>query len=75
MTTEQLSKITQTIDGSLVKDLRWLRVDNIIVGRVHDKLLGNPNLNEGYVGAAWRSNGTPTNNIRGREELKLVLSL
>jgi len=74
MTTEQLSNIKQTTNGSLVKNLRWLPTDNIIVGLVRDAILGNPSINEGYVSGQWRSSGVPTNRIKGRIELSLEMS-
>ncbi len=64
-------EITETVDGTLVKNLVWKETDNIIVGLVKDELRGNPNINDGYVGGQWRKNGTPTNSIQGRNELRL----
>ncbi len=73
MTPEDLAKITQTSDGSPVKDLRWLSTDNVIVGLVKDELFGKEHINDGFIGGAWRRNGVPTNRIRGRQELTLKL--
>lgn len=73
MEKEVLSKITHTVGKFEVKNLKWLKTDNIITGLVKDPLAPNPKLNDGFVGAAWRLNGTPTNMIRGRSELKLAM--
>lgn len=68
-----LANIKATVDGSEVKDLRWLSVDNIIVGLVKDKIYGKPHINKGYLSGQWRFDGTPVNRIKGRDELKLKI--
>lgn len=73
MTKDELLKITQTIEGYPIKDLRWRSQDNIIVGLVKDPLWGNPELHDGYIGGQWRKNGLPTNKIKGRNDLKLKI--
>lgn len=73
MTKEELSLITETTSGYPVKDLRWLPIDNIIVGLVKDPILGKANLHDGYISGAWRKNGSPTNRIKGCEDLTLKI--
>ena len=69
MTKEELSLITQTIEGHKVKDLRWLPIDNIITGLVECPILKKT------ISGQWRRNGVPTNTIKGRSELKLEMSI
>ena len=71
MNINELNQITQTIEGYPVKNLRWLPLDNIIVGLVKCPYLGKDTLNEGYVSGMWRRNGTPTNKIKGFDHLYL----
>lgn len=59
MTTKELSKITHTKDGSQVKDLRWLPIDNVIVGFVFDSLLNK------FVTCTWRKQGSVTKKYGG----------
>ena len=73
MTKEELAKITRTKNGSHVKDLRWLPLDNIIVGLVKDDLWGNDNINDGYISGQWKKNGISTNKIKGRTDLNLEI--
>ena len=75
MKQEYLDTITETAAGHPVKNLRWLAVDNIIVGLVQDPLTGKPNFRDGYVSGQWKRNGLPTNTIKGRDELKLQINL
>jgi len=74
MTQEQLSKITHTVSGYPVKNLRWRQTDNIITGLVKDPYPVNPNLHDGFISGQWRSSGTPTNTIKGRDEFNLEMS-
>jgi len=73
MKKELLANIKTTIDGTEVKDLRWLSVDNIIVGLVKDELMGKPQINKGFLSGQWRKDGTPVNRIKGRNELALTI--
>ena len=73
MKAEELLKIKETVDGQPVKDLRWLPTDNVITGLVKDPILGKPHINDGFVSGQWRKDGTPTNRIKGRTELKLSI--
>jgi len=69
MNQEYLNTITQTATGLPVKDLRWLPIDNIITGLVECPMLNKT------ISGQWRRNGTPTNRIKGRVELKLEINL
>jgi len=71
MNLNELKQITQTVEGYPVKDLRWLPLDNIIVGLVKCPYMGKPTLNEGYVSGMWKRNGSPTNKIKGFDHLYL----
>lgn len=68
--TELIKDINQTTEGYPVKDLRWLPVDNIIVGLVKDPVWGRAELHEGYVACKWRKNGTCVKE-KNRPDLKL----
>ena len=70
---ENLNKITKTIEGYEVKDLRFLTVDNIIVGFVKCPIWGKPTRNNGFVTAQWRKNGTPIKSGKGRKDLNLMI--
>ena len=69
MKQEYLNTITQTATGLPVKNLRWLTIDNIITGLVECPILNKT------ISGQWRRNGTPTNSIKGRAELKLEINL
>lgn len=71
MKQEYLNTITETATGIPVRSLRYLKVDNIIVGQVKDSMWGKETLHEGYISGMWTRKGIPTNKIKGREDLKL----
>jgi len=73
MIQEDLNKITQTVTGYPVKDLRWKAVDNIIVGRVKCPIMGKEDFNDGFITGTWRANGSPINSIKGKEDLRLKI--
>ena len=73
MIEQKLTTITQTIEGYEVRNLKWNKLDNIIVGQVKDPLLGNENRLEGYIVCQWKANGYATNKFKGREDLKLQI--
>lgn len=75
MKQEELDLITETITGYPVKELRWKKMDNIIVGKVKCPTLGKETYNNGYINGTWKKNGAPTNIIRGIEELRLKINL
>jgi hypothetical protein len=64
MKQEYLNTITQTKSGIPVKNLRWLKTDNIIVGQVKDPLWGKENLYEGFISGQWTRRGIPINKIK-----------
>ena len=74
MSKDELTKITETVEGIAVKNLAWRPTDNIITGLVQCPTLGNPNIHEGFVSGMWRKNGTPTNRIKGMIELTLKIN-
>jgi hypothetical protein len=67
----ELDNINKTQEGYPVKNLKWNERDNIIVGLVQCPLFGNLKLNDGYIVVQWRKNGLPTNNHKGRNDLRL----
>jgi hypothetical protein len=73
MIEELLPTITQTTSGYPVRNLKWNKLDNIIVGQVQDPILGDERRLDGYVVCQWRSNGTTTNRFKGRDDLKLLI--
>ena len=75
MKQEDLNSITETVGGIKVKQLRWIKQDNIIVGLVQDPILGKTEINEGYIGGQWRRNGVTTNRLKDRPELNLQIDL
>lgn len=68
---EILANIKTTVEGYDVKNLRFLPLDNIIVGQVKDPVWGKPELHDGFIAGQWKATGTPTNKIKGRNDLKL----
>jgi hypothetical protein len=66
-----IENIQTTIDGTPVKDLRWIEVDQIIVGLVKDPLFGKASLRDGYVSCVWNKHGYPSKTNKGRTELNL----
>lgn len=70
--TESLNHITHTIQGYLVKDLRYLPIDNIIVGLVQDKEFGN-SARDFYISVQWTKQGKPIKLNKGRNELILKI--
>ena len=56
MEQEQINTIKETIEGYLVKDLKWNQLDNILVGLVKCPIIGRDNLHDGYVVCQWRKN-------------------
>ncbi len=68
---EILKNITQTKGGYPVKDLRLIKLDNILVGMVQCPVLGKETLREGYVCVQWTTKGKPLRINKGREDLIL----
>ena len=71
---EFIKDITHTIDELPVKDLRWLPIDNIIVGAVKDPIFGKPELHDGWVIVQWSRYGKPLKQNKGRTELIIKLN-
>ena len=67
---ENLDKITQTIEGYPVKDLRWIALDNIIVGLVKCPFWGTDK--RPYVSCKWRRNGY---NVKDKNRPDLTLKM
>ena len=74
MIEELLPTIKQTVEGYPVRNLKWNKLDNIIVGQVKDPILGDERRLDGYIVCQWRSNGCATNRYKGREDLKLQIN-
>ena len=70
---EIIKNITETIEGSPVKNLVWKPIDNIIVGQVFAPDLALTKAHGGYISGAWRISGLPTNSIKGRKNLSLKI--
>jgi hypothetical protein len=68
---EILKNITETINGSPVKDLRFLSLDNVIVGLVKDEYW-NSKIHNGYYSGKWTSKGRYIKE-KNRPELNLKL--
>jgi hypothetical protein len=71
---EKLLKITETVDGYQVKDLKHKPVDNILVGFVRDVVGGQPN-RDYWVCVCWRLNGTLLPRYGGASRKELYLKV
>ena len=71
---EILEAIKETKTGLEVKDLRWLPVDNIIVGMCKCPIFGKETLREGFVCIQWNKQGKPLRINKGRTELELNIN-
>lgn len=49
--------IKETLKGYPVKNLRWKKSQNVIVGQVKCPVIGRENLFDGYIMVVWRKNG------------------
>lgn len=65
-----LDKITHTVEGYRVKDLRWLPLDNIIVGLVECPFWGSEK--RPFVSCKWRKNGF---NVKDKNRPDLTLKM
>lgn len=68
----ELDKITHTIEDYEVKNLRWLPIDNIIVGLVKCPIWGIPHLYDGYVSCKWNRKGF---NLKDKSRKDLTLKM
>lgn len=73
---KNLDKITHTIGGYPIGEIRYKKQDNLFVGRVQDPICGRPELHNGYVTVVWRSNGKvePRYGV-GRDDLEIDIKL
>ena len=71
----ELEKITETISGLEVKNLRYNSLDNIIVGQVKCPIFGKATLFEGYVCIQWNKNGFPIRKYKGFKDYKINLEI
>lgn len=69
---ELLSKISLTTGGLLVRDLRYLPVDNIIVGLVQDTEYGSP-VRDYMIAVQWTKQGKPIKVNKGRKNLEISI--
>jgi len=72
---ENLDKITSTIEGYEVKNLRYKLPDNVIVGQVKCPIIGNPNLHNGFVVCVWHRNGALLPKYGGDKRKDLYLKM
>jgi hypothetical protein len=73
---KNIDKITQTLGGYPIKDLRYKERDNLFVGLVEDPICGKPNLHNGYVVVVWRRNGKVEPRYgSGRTDLEIDVKL
>jgi hypothetical protein len=77
MEKEILEQITETIEGYPVKELAWLKRDNVIRGRVKDPVTGRDSLHDGYVTILWNNKGKVINRYGGskRSDLSIEIKL
>ena len=73
---KNIDKITQTLGGYPIKDLRYKERDNLFVGLVEDPISGKPSLHNGYVVVVWRRNGKVEPRYgSGRTDLEIDVKL
>ena len=73
---ENLDRITQTKGGYPIKDLRYKKMDNLIVGLVQDPVCGRPDLHNGFIVVVWRRNGKVEPRYgKGRDDLEIDITL
>jgi len=73
MNKENINKVRETISGYYVKNLRYLKLDNIISGHVKCPIFGKERLHDGFISIQWNSNGYPINKHKGMPDYKLNL--
>jgi len=71
MTTEQLKAITETLGGYEVKDVRYKKLDNILVALVKHPIFGKPQLHDGFICVQFNMKGYPINKYKGDQDLQL----
>ena len=75
MNKERLNKVTETINGYSVKNLRYLKLDNIIIGHVKCPIFGKETLHEGFCSIQWTAKGFPIRKYKGLSEYKINLEI
>jgi len=73
MIEELINDIKKTNAGYLVKNLKWSKRDNIIIGQVLDPVFGKAELYDGFISVQWSKYGKPIKLNKGREDLILNL--
>lgn len=58
-----------------MRNLKWNKLDNIIVGQVKDPIMGDERRLDGYVVVTWRRNGTLTLKYGGNKRPDLYLDM
>jgi len=74
MENETIELITQTVEGNPIKDLKYNKRDNLLVGFVRDLVCGQAN-KDYYVISTWRLNGTLMPKYGGSTRKDLYLDL
>lgn len=69
----QLETIEQTSGGYKLKNLRFIKLDNIIVGQVLCPTFGKPNLYDGYCTIQWNTSGIPIKKYKGMSEYSITI--
>ena len=70
-----LDKIVETVEGYPVKELAWLKQDNVIRGRVKCPVQGREDLHGGYVTCVWRASGSVIQRYGGSKRTDLYLKI
>lgn len=68
---EILETIKETNGKLEVKNLRFITLDNVIVGQVKCPLFGKPTIHDGFISCTWTKQGKPLRINKGRTELEL----
>lgn len=70
----ELTNIVTTLGGYPLKNLRFISIDNIIVGQVLCPLFGKETLHDGYVSIQWSSKGIPIKKYKGMPDYSINLN-
>ena len=69
----KLETITETVGKYPIKNLRFISLDNIIVGQVLCPIFSNPNIHDGYCTIQWNKHGFPLKKYKGMDDFKIDL--
>ena len=72
---ENLDKITETLGGYPIIDLRHNKRDNLFVGRVKDPICGRPDLHNGYITVLWNLRGKVIERYGGNKRSDLFIDI